>query len=145
MAGAVCLLVMTLLVLAIGGMSARLVEASKETHTSSSGITTVKGSSAPMVTAAAIHVQRPLYEAFAASADELDAVKAVRLPSTDTYATALSFTIVGWSRGTTEVTFFTARGDTIEVSKSEDVIVRSSSTGCDHAGPTVSISIHTRI
>ena len=130
-AAAVAFLVIVLLLVAIGIMSSKLIEASKETTTSANGVTTVKGSETPMASAGLI-AQSTLEEAFSASDDALDLVKAMRLPGTAAYPTTLSFTVTGWARDTTKVTFFAARGDTIEVTRTKDVTAFSGTTKIWH-------------
>ena len=112
---AVLLLIMIALVGTIVGLTAYVVEEAKETKTDSSGITTVKGTNQPTA-AGSVVTQASLTESFASSADELDAVKSLRLESQDG-SEEFSYTITGWSRNAAAVKFYASRGDVITVDK----------------------------
>ena len=125
--------VLIVLVFAIVGMTAQVIEMAKETQTGSDGITTVAGSDQPAANAQ-IQQQDSLSDAFAWEPAQLDAVKSLYFPedetvscAADTYCeggTELSYTVTGWARNTEAgLTFFTARGDTVNVNAAGDMQV----------------------
>ena len=120
-------------VFAIVGMTAQVIEMAKETTTGSDGITTVAGSDQPAANAQ-IQQQDSLSDAFAWEPAQLDAVKSLYFPedetvscAADTYCeggTELSYTVTGWARNAEAgLTFFTARGDTVNVNAAGDMQV----------------------
>ena len=72
-------LVLILLVFAIVGMTAQVIEMSKETATSADGITTVAGSNQPAATGQ-IEVQDSLSDAYGWTPDQLNGVKSLYFP-----------------------------------------------------------------
>jgi hypothetical protein len=126
-------LILILLVFAIVGMTAQVIEMSKETQTSGDGITTVAGSDQPAATGQ-VQQQSSLTDAFAWQPAQLDGVKSLYFPEdetvacpTDTYCqsgTELSYTVTGWARNVEAgLTFYTARGDTINIRSGGDILV----------------------
>lgn len=75
--------ILILLVFAIVGMTAQVIEMSKETKTSSDGITTVAGSDNPAATAQ-VQRQSSITEAFMWEPAQLDAVKSLYFPEDET-------------------------------------------------------------
>ena len=129
-------LILILLVFAIVGMTARVIEMSKETQTDDNGITTVAGSDQPASTAQ-VNQQGELTESFLLQPTQLDAVKSLYFPEdtavtcpASTYCqggTELSYTVTGWARNTEAgLTFYTARGDTINVQASGATTIENS-------------------
>merc|ERR1712216_90277 len=98
---AVLFLLMVALVGTIVGLTAHVIESSKETETGDSGVTYVKGSNTPSATAGVLK-QLDLSEAYAYSEDELDNMKSLRLASLDGN-TVYSYTITGWTRNQSSV------------------------------------------
>ena len=124
---AVLLLIMIALVGTIVGLTAHVVEEAKETKTDSSGITKVKGTDQPTA-AGSVVTQALLTESFASSADELDAVKSLRLESQDG-SEEFSYTITGWSRNAAAVKFYASRGDVVTVDKDGSLLVTNAAGG----------------
>jgi hypothetical protein len=129
-------LILILLVFAIVGMTARVIEMSKETQTDDNGITTVAGSDQPASTAQ-VNQQGELTESFLLQPTQLDAVKSLYFPEdtavtcpANTYCqggTELSYTVTGWARNTEAgLTFYTARGDTVNIQASGDLTIKDS-------------------
>ena len=129
-------LILILLVFAIVGMTARVIEMSKETQTDDNGITTVAGSDQPASTAQ-VNQQGELTESFLLQPTQLDAVKSLYFPEdtavtcpANTYCqggTELSYTVTGWARNTEAgLTFYTARGDTINIKASGALTIKDS-------------------
>jgi len=104
---AILFLVMIALVGTIVGLTAHVIESSKETETGDSGVTYVKGSNTPSATAGVLK-QLDLSEAYAYSEDELDNMKSLRLASLDGN-TVYSYTITGWTRNQSSVFLCFAR------------------------------------
>jgi len=123
---AVGALIFILLVLmaGIGVMTTLVIEASKETSTASSGITTVKGSDTPTAVNG-ITNKFEYAEALTADVDTLNSVTALYFEADEL---ELSYTITGWSRTTGKLTLFSARGDTIVVT-ADDVTVLANESG----------------
>jgi len=117
---AILFLVMIALVGTIVGLTAHVIESSKETETGDSGITYVKGSNTPSATAGVLE-QSDLSEAYAYSEDELDSTKSLRLSSFDDES-VYSYTITGWTRNQTTVTFYASRGDVITVGSDGEIV-----------------------
>jgi len=126
---AILLLIMIALVGTIIGLTAHVIEEAKETKTDSSGITMVKGTDKPVASGSVV-AQHPLSEAFAVTANDLDAVKSLRLQSPDG-TKEFSYTITGWMRDTAAVHFYAARGDIVSVGKEGNTKVK------DAAGATI--------
>ena len=114
-------LILILLVFAIVGMTARVIEMSKETQTDENGITTVAGTDQPASTAQ-LMLQSELTESFFLQPTQLDTVKSLYFPEdtavtcpSGTYCqggTELSYTVTGWARNTEAgLTFYTRRHD----------------------------------
>ena len=134
--------ILILLVFAIVGMTAQVLEMSKETETGSDGITVVAGSDKPSASAS-VATQGSIGDAFTWEHIALDAVKSLYFPEQDeatvcpanTYCNGgseLSYTVTGWARNDEAgLTFFTARGDQVSVVASGVVSVT------DSAGATV--------
>ena len=126
---AVALLLFVLLGLvgAIVGLTATVIEASKETKTDASGITRVAGSDVP-ASSGSIIVQNSLHDSYALDYTALDATKSLYLQNADGTA-EYSYTITGWTKDTNakNVVFYSARGDTIAVDELGDIIVKDSS------------------
>ncbi|CAL6295824.1 unnamed protein product [Bathycoccus prasinos] len=118
---AILFLVMIALVGTIVGLTAHVIESSKETETGDSGITYVKGSNTPSATAGVLK-QSDLSEAYAYSEDELDNMKSLRLSSLD-LESVYSYTITGWTRNQTTVAFYASRGDVITVGSDGEIVV----------------------
>jgi len=129
-------LILILLVFAIVGMTARVIEMSKETQTDENGITTVAGTDQPASTAQ-LMLQSELTESFFLQPTQLDTVKSLYFPEdtavtcpANTYCqggTELSYTVTGWARNTEAgLTFYTARGDTVNVQASGAASVEDS-------------------
>ena len=124
---AVLLLVMLALVGTIVGLTAHVIEESKETKTDTSGVTRVAGSDMPVSTGS-IRVLNSLHDAYTLDRAALDATKSIYLENaagTEEY----SYTITGWTKDTNakNVVFFSARGDTITVDELGDITVKDSS------------------
>ena len=108
----VLLVILCALVGVIVGLTAVVVEESKETKTGGSGITTVKGSDKPAATAAVVK-SMTLFDAPKMSTDQLNAMTALTLTNSGkTY----KYTITGFETMPGSVTFFAARGDKIVAS-----------------------------
>ena len=125
---AILFLVMIALVGTIVGLTAHVIESSKETETGDSGITYVKGSNTPSATAGVLE-QSDLSEVYAYAEDELDNMKSLRLTSLDGN-TVYSYTITGWTRNQSSVAFYASRGDVITVG-SEGEIVATDAEGSE--------------
>ena len=121
-AGAILFLVMIALVGTIVGLTAHVIESSKETETGDSGVTYVKGSNTPSATAGLLK-QLDLSEAYAYSDDELDNMKSLRLASLDGN-TVYSYTITGWTRNQSSVAFYASRGDVITVGSEGEIVAK---------------------
>ena len=117
---AILFLVMIALVGTIVGLTAHVIESSKETETGDSGVTYVKGSNTPSATAGVLK-QSDLSEAYAYSEDELDNMKSLRLSSLD-LESVYSYTITGWTRNQTTVAFYASRGDVITVGSDGEIV-----------------------
>ena len=125
----VLLLVLCALVGVIVGLVAVVVENSKETKTDASGLTLAKGTSKPAAMATVLEQSVLNYNA---ADDALDAARNVKVVlDNDSLA---SYTITGWTRSTTLLTLFSARGDTIEFAASDGKMVVRSSDGTVLAG-----------
>ena len=125
----VLLLILCALVGVIVGLVAVVVENSKETKTDASGLTLAKGTSKPAATATVLEQSVLNYNA---ADDALDAARNVKVVlDNDSLA---SYTITGWTRSTTLLTLFSARGDTIEFAASDGKMVVRSSDGTVLAG-----------
>merc|ERR1711998_673104 len=109
----------------IVGLTAVVVEGSKETKTDASGLTLAKGTDKA---AAMATVLEQSFMGYNASDNALDATRNVKVWLDD--GVLASYTITGWTRSTTLLTLFSARGDTIEFaatdSKNRKMVVRSS-------------------
>lgn len=119
---AILFLVMIALVGTIVGLTAHVIESSKETETGDSGVTYVKGSNTPSATAGVLK-QLDLSEAYAYSEDELDNMKSLRLASLDGN-TVYSYTITGWTRNQSSVAFYASRGDVITVGSEGEIVAK---------------------
>lgn len=109
--------ILILLVFAIVGMTAQVLEMSKETKTGSDGITVVAGSDKPSASAS-VATQGSIGDAFTWEHIALDAVKSLYFPEQDeatvcpanTYCNGgseLSYTVTGWARNAEAgLTFF---------------------------------------
>ena len=125
----VLMLILCALVGVIVGLTAVVVEGSKETKTDASGLTLAKGTSKPAAMATVLEQSVLNYNA---ADDALDAVRNVKVVlDNDSLA---SYTITGWTRSTTLLTLFSARGDTIEFAASDGKMVVRSSDGTVLAG-----------
>ena len=125
----VLLLILCALVGVIVGLVAVVVENSKETKTDASGLTLAKGTSKPAAMATVLEQSVLNYNA---TDDALDAARNVKVVlDNDSLA---SYTITGWTRSTTLLTLFSARGDTIEFAASDGKMVVRSSDGTVLAG-----------
>jgi len=119
------MLILLVLMAGIGVMTTLVIEASKETSTASSGITTVKGSDTPTAVNG-ITNKFEYADALTADVDTLNSVTALYFEADDELE--LSYTITGWSRTNGELTLFSARGDTIIVT-ADDVTVLANESG----------------
>ena len=99
----------------ITGLTVVVVESAKETKTSSSGITTVKGADTPTASGS-VTVTSSIRSAVSMTVDQLQAVKSFK--TTTAAGVDLSYTITGYRRNSTSAIFYSARGDTITVQKS---------------------------
>ncbi|GHP12042.1 hypothetical protein PPROV_001076900 [Pycnococcus provasolii] len=118
----VLLVILCALVGVIVGLVAVVVEASKETKTDGSGITTVKGSSTIAATAAVVKT-RTLYDAPKLPSSQLDGITSLMLTNKGrTY----KHTITGFEKMPNKVIFFSARGDTIEATPNAITVKDSS-------------------
>ena len=119
----VLLLILCALVGVIVGLTAVVVEGSKETKTDASGLTLAKGTDKPAAMATVLEQSVLNYNA---SDDALDAARNVKVVLDN--GGLASYTITGWTRSTTLLTLFSARGDTIEFAASDNgkMVVRSS-------------------
>ena len=125
----VLMLILCALVGVIVGLTAVVVEGSKETKTDASGLTLAKGTSKPAAMATVLEQSVLNYNA---ADDALDAARNVKVVlDNDSLA---SYTITGWTRSTTLLTLFSARGDTIEFAASDGKMVVRSSDGTVLAG-----------
>ena len=125
----VLLLILCALVGVIVGLVAVVVENSKEMKTDVGGLTLAKGTSKPAATATVLEQSVLNYNA---ADDALDAARNVKVVlDNDSLA---SYTITGWTRSTTLLTLFSARGDTIEFAASDGKMVVRSSDGTVLAG-----------
>ena len=133
--------VLILLAFAIVGMTAQVIEMSKETSTSADGVTRVAGSDQAAATGA-VQQEDSLSDAFGWTPRRLNGVKSLYFPeATDTACpantycdggTELAYSVTGWARNDEAgLTFFTARGDQVSVVASGVVSVT------DSAGATV--------
>ena len=118
----VLLVILCALVGVIVGLTAVVVEASKETKTDGSGITTVKGTSTVAATAAVVKT-RTLYDAFKMPSSQLDGITSLMLTNKGrTY----KHTITGFEKMPNKVVFFSARGDTVEATPNAITVKDSS-------------------
>ena len=119
----VLMLILCALVGVIVGLTAVVVEGSKETKTDASGLTLAKGTDKPAAMATVLEQSVLNYNA---SDDALDAARNVKVVLDN--GGLASYTITGWTRSTTLLTLFSARGDTIEFAASDNgkMVVRSS-------------------
>ena len=117
----VLFLVLVALVGTIIGLTAVVIEESKETKVDSSGVTTVKGADTPAATAAVLQ-QTDITAAFATEPAALDAIKSLYFINDEL---ELSYTVTGWRRSAAAVTFYTARGDTVQVTAAGALTVTS--------------------
>ena len=99
----------------ITGLTVVVVESAKETKTSDSGITTVKGKDTPTATGS-VSVSSSLRSAVSMTVAQLQAVKSFK--TTTAAGVDLSYTITGYRRDSNTAIFYSARGDTITVQKS---------------------------
>ena len=104
-------LLLAVLIAAIGGLTAWVVESSKETKTDASGITMLAGTNMPSGTAT-VKQEFTLAELHAAPATALNGIDSLNF---DMEGTELGYTIVGWTRTSTHVTLHSARGDKVQV------------------------------
>lgn len=118
---AVLFLVMAALVGTIVGLTAHVIESSKETETGGDGITFVKGSDQPAASATVFN-SFLLEESFSSSANLLELTKSLSLQSIDE-TEEFSYTITGWYRNQTILNFYAARGDVISVDAFGNIIV----------------------
>ena len=113
---ALLLLIMCALVGTIVGLTAYVVEQSKETKTDNSGVTTVKGSPGTVTASGAATRQVEIYDAPKMTSDDLDNVRSLTFvdPVDDE---VFAYTITGYRKTpkTKSVTFFASRGDTVFV------------------------------
>ena len=123
------MLILCALVGVIVGLTAVVVEGSKETKTDASGLTLAKGSDKP---AAVATVLEQSFFNYNASDNALDAARNVKVVLDN--GVLASYTITGWTRSTTLLTLFSARGDTIEFAASDGKMVVRSSDGTVLAG-----------
>jgi len=127
---AVVFLVLVLTIAAVVGLTAVVVEESKETKTRSDGITLVKGTNTPAAAATVTEVAS-LSDANKLTAAQLNEIKS--LTFTDEKNSAqFAYTITGWSKkdigsAKATTTLYAARGDLIVVRDSGEVTVRDSS------------------
>ena len=119
----VLMLILCALVGVIVGLTAVVVEGSKETKTDASGLTLAKGTDKPAAMATVLEQSVLNYNA---SDDALDAARNVKVVLDN--GGLASYTITGWTRSTTLLTLFSARGDTIEFAALDNgkMVVRSS-------------------
>ena len=125
----VLLLILCALVGVIVGLTAVVVEGSKETKTDASGLTLAKGTDKA---AAMATVLEQSFLNYNASDNALDAARNVKVVLDN--GVLASYTITGWTRSTTLLTLFSARGDTIEFAASDGKMVVRSSDGTVLAG-----------
>ena len=134
---AVLLLIMIALVGTIVGLTAHVIEESKETKTDASGLSVVKGTNTPTASGAAI-ATLGLHDLFKADTTFLKGMGSTMTDVTTPDGVELGYTITGYSRDTTSVTLYTARGDTIVVGKDRSVKILNSAGGAiaTFAAPT---------
>jgi hypothetical protein len=119
------LIIMVIMLGCIAGLVFGIVEATKETQTSDSGVTYVKGSDT-VASSAGVSKTSDLFDAVTATAATLSGIKSLTLSNnagTKTYA----YTITGFTKDATvgTVTFHSARGDKILVTGTNAIVTEA--------------------
>lgn len=129
----VLIFVLAMLCAAMAGLTAWVVEASKETKTDITGITLVAGSTTPAATAV-VSQELSLNMTYHASDEYLSSMTSLSYVADDN--TELMYTIVGSERDAFEIRLYASRGDVITITEAGSVGIKKDD-GTVRVAPTV--------